>query len=92
MTIDDKIRDEKMQFDINREGAKIWAISKIDKHEYLTGEEILPCNQRQVIEEPKFTYPPLGKAFEKQVKTIEEQRRKHSFCYKSKQKINGFNQ
>ena len=49
---------------------------KIDKYEYLTGEEILPFNQRQIIEQGKFTYSPLGKAFEKQTKTIEEQGRK----------------
>ena len=46
---------------------------KIDKYEYFTGEEILPSNQRQIIEEAKFAYYPLGKAFEKQVKTIEYQ-------------------
>ena len=75
MTIDDKIRDEKLQYDINREAAKISALSsgKIDKYEYLTGEEILPSNQQQIIEQAKFTYSPLGKAFEKQTKTIEDQ-------------------
>ena len=48
MTIDDKSRDEKLQFDINREAAKISPLSsgKIDKYEYLSGEEILPSNQR----------------------------------------------
>ena len=47
---------------------------KIDKHEYLTGEEILPSDQsRIIIEQLKFTYSPLGKAFEKQIKTIKEQ-------------------
>ena len=51
MTIDDKIKDEKLQYNINREVAKISALSsgKIDKYEYLTGEEILPSNQRQII-------------------------------------------
>ena len=46
MTIDDKIRDEKLQYDINREAAKISALSpgKIDKYEYITGEDILPSN------------------------------------------------
>ena len=44
MTINDKIRDEKLQYGINKEPAKISALSsgKIDKHEYLTGKEILP--------------------------------------------------
>ena len=64
MTINDQIRDEKLQYDINREAAKISALSsgKIRKCEYLTGEDILPSNQQQVIEKAKFTYSPLGKA------------------------------
>ena len=75
MTIEDEIRDEKLQYNINREAAKISAVSsgKIDKYEYLTGEEILPSNQQQIIEQAKFTYSPLGKAFEKQTKTVEDQ-------------------
>ena len=75
MTIEDKIKDEKLQYDINREAAKISALSsgKIDKYEYLTGEEILPSNQQGIIEQAKFTYSLLGKAFEKQTKTIEDQ-------------------
>ena len=75
MTIDDKIRDEKLQYDLNREAAKISALSsgKIHKYEYLTGEDILPSNQQQIIEQAKFTYSLLGKAFEKQIKTIEDQ-------------------
>ena len=78
MTIDDQIRDEKLQYDINREAAKISALSsnKIGKYEYLTGEEILPSNQKQIIEQAKFTYSPLGKTFEKQIKTIEDQGKK----------------
>ena len=52
MTIDDEIRDGKLQYDLNREAPKISALSsgKIDKYEYLTGEEILPPDQRRVIE------------------------------------------
>ena len=46
---------------------------KIDKHEYLTGEEILPYDQSRIIKQAKFTYSLLGKAFEKQIKTIEDQ-------------------
>ena len=73
MTIEDQIKDEKLQYDINREAAKISALSsgKIDKYEYFTGEEILPSNQQQIIEQAKFTYSPLGKAFEKQIKAIQ---------------------
>ena len=75
MTIEDQIKDEKLQYDINIEATKISALSsgKIDKYEYLTGEEILPSNQQQIIEQAKFTYSPLGKAFEKQTKTIKKQ-------------------
>ena len=75
MTNNDQIRDQKLQYNINREAANISAISsgKIHKYEYLTSEEILPSNQQQIIEQAKFTYSPLGKAFEKQIKTIENQ-------------------
>ena len=78
MTIEDQIKDEKLQYDINREAAKISALSsgKIDKYEYLTGKEILPSNQQQIIQQAKFTYSHLVKAFEKQIKTIEDQRKK----------------
>ena len=75
MIINDQIRDEKLNYDIDREAAKISALSsgKIDKYEYLTGEEILPSNEQQIIEQAKFTYSHLEKAFEKQIKMIEDQ-------------------
>ena len=75
MTIDDQIKHEKLQCDIKREPAIISALSsgKIDKYEYLTGEEILPSNQKQIIEEDKFIYSPLGKALEEQTKAIKDQ-------------------
>ena len=78
MTINHQIRDEKLQYDINREAAKISALSsgKIQKYEYLTGEDILPFNQQQIIEQARFTYSLLGKAFQKQIKTIEDQGQK----------------
>ena len=58
----------KLQFHITREAAKISAFSsgKIGKYEYLTGEEILPSNQREIIKEVKFAYSIVGKTFEKQ--------------------------
>ena len=58
MTVNDKIRNEKLQHDVNREAAKISTLSsgKIYKYECLTGEEILPFNQRQIIEQAKFAY------------------------------------
>ena len=75
MAIDDQIRHEKLQYDIYGEAAKISALSsnKFDKYEYLIAIEILPSNQQQIIEQAKFTYSPLGKAFEKQIETIEDQ-------------------
>ena len=79
MTMNDQIRDEKVQCDINRKTTEISALSsgKIDKCEYLTGKEILLSNQQQLIEQAKFTYSPLGKAFEKQIKTVEDPGEKH---------------
>ena len=84
MTINDKIRDEKLRCDINRESAEISAKSscKFHKYEYLTDEDILPSNQQQIIEQAKFTYFPLGKAFEKQIKTIEDQSKKQVHALK----------
>ena len=78
MTIDDQIRDEKQLQNIDREAAKLSALSscKTDKYECLTGEEILPSNQKQIIEQAKYTYSHLRKAFEKQTKTIEDQGKK----------------
>ena len=85
MTIEDQIKDEKLQYDINREAAKISALSsgKIDKYEYLTGEEILLSNQQQIIQQAKFNYSPLGKAFEKQTKAIEDQGKKQVVALES---------
>ena len=85
MTIEDQIKDEKLQYDINREAAKISALSsgKLDKYEYLTGEEILPSNQQQIIQHAKFTYSPLGRALEKQRKTIEDQGKKQVVALES---------
>ena len=84
MTIDDKIRDEKLQYDINREAANISALSsvKIDKYEYLTGQEILPSDQSRIIEQAKFTYFPLGKAFEKQTKKLKNKDKNKLKLYK----------
>ena len=62
MAIYDKIIDEKFQYEINKEAAKFICIiiRKIGKYEYLAGEEILPFNQRQIIEQAKFTYSQLA--------------------------------
>ena len=65
-------------YDINREASKISALSsvKLHKYEYLTGEDILPSAQQQIIDQTKFTYSHLGKAFDKQIKIIEDQGKK----------------
>ena len=82
MTIDDQIRDERLQYDINKEAAKISALlsGKLDKCEYLTSKEILPSNQKKKKkkkkkkEQAKFAYSPLGNTFETQIKTIEDKK------------------
>ena len=78
MTINDQIRHEKLQYDINRKAAEISALSsgKIYRYEYRTDKDILPSDQQQIKEQEKFTYFPLGKASEKQIKTIEDQGQK----------------
>ena len=83
MTINNEIRDKKLQHDI-----KISALSSgdIHKYQYLTGEDILPSNQQQIMEQGKFTYYPLGKAFVKQIKTIEDQGKKQVKALKDHKK------
>ena len=84
-----------MKNDIKREAAKTSALSsgKIDKYEYLTGDEILPSDQSRIIEQAKFTYSPLSKTFKKQVKKIEEQGKKQIEILQIKTKVyRGFNQ
>ena len=90
MTIEDQIKDEKLQYDISREAAKISALSsgKIDKYEYLTGEEILPSNQQQIIQQAKFAYSPFGKALEKQIKTIYQGKKQVKAIQDNKQLVN----
>ena len=69
MTINDKIMDEKLQYDNDRVTLKISALSsgKMDEYKYLTGEEKLPLQQYRIIQEAKFTY---GKAWENKLKSI----------------------
>ena len=73
--LDDKIKAEKVTHDLGQESAKISALKSgnIDKYEYLTGQEVIPTGQAAALAHAKFEYSPLGKAFEKQVKTIKEQ-------------------
>ena len=108
MTNDDKVRDEKRQYDINREAAKISALSfeKIGKYEYLTSEEILPSNQRQIIEQTKFYHSKIFSIRKSKQKTKKKKsvwkanksnwrasKEKNRGCYyKSKLKAVSFNQ
>ena len=79
MTIDEKIRDEKLQYDINRKAAKISAYLL----EILINIYILQVNKyylsiiKEVIEQARFTFSHISKVFEKQIKTIEDQGEKH---------------
>ena len=88
MTIDDKIWDEKLQYNINTEATKIlaWSTVKIDECEYLTGQEILPSNKRQILEQGKFAYSSLEKASEKQTKMTEDKTSWSIRCFKSRKK------
>ena len=84
MTVDDKIKDEKLPYNINREATKIALLSgKIHKYDYLTGEEIIPSDQSRIIEQAKFIYCPLDKAFKKQIKSNWRTRKKPSWSFKS---------
>ena len=66
-----------LQYYINREAVKISTLSsgKIDNYEYLTGKEILPSDQRRVMEQAKITYSVLGKALEKQTNNWESSKK-----------------
>ena len=74
MTINGQIKDEKM---MKQQKYLPYHQENLNKYEYLTGKDILPSNQQQIIEQTKFTYSPLGKAFDKQIKTIEDQGKKN---------------
>ena len=74
MTINDKVKAKNLQYNVNRKGAKTSALSseKIEKYDYLKGEKILRCNQRQVMQQAKFTYSRLGKCLVKQPRKVED--------------------
>ena len=68
MIIGDRIRDEKLQYDVKQNAEKISTLScgKIGKYEYFTDEKMLPSNQKQTIKQAKFANSPFGKTLEKQ--------------------------
>ena len=86
MTIDDKMRKKNFNMVLTEKQQKYqhYYPQKKDKYEYLTGEEILPSVQSRVIEQAKFPYSSLEKAFEKQTKTGRKQGRKTSLRHRSK--------
>ena len=72
ITVDERIRDEKLRCDINREASKLSALllGKINKYEYVRAEKTLPLDQSRIIEKAKFIYPPVEKACKKQSKVV----------------------
>ena len=73
MTIDDETKDDKLQYDIKQQKYQHLSSSIIDKYEFFTGEETWPSDQSRIRGQAKFTYSLLGKVFEKQMRTIEDQ-------------------
>ena len=63
---------------------------EFNKYKYLTGDEVLPSNQKQIIEQTKLTYSPLGKAFKKQIKTIKDQEEKQIKLIKQPTSFNDY--
>ena len=78
ITVDERIRDEKLRYDINREASKLPALllGKINKYEYVRAEKTLPLDQSRIIEKAKFIYPPVEKACKKQSKVVNNHRDK----------------
>ena len=86
MTFDDKIRHEKLQYDVNIEPTEISVLSseKIEKQECFTGKETLSSGQGRVIEEARFAYSTLRKASKNKQKTIEDEREKQIEAIKNR--------
>ena len=80
MAIDDKIKNENLEYDINREAAKILAIlsGKIDNIWISYRQRNITPDQSRIIEQAKFKYSSLGKAFEKQIKHNWRTRKKYT--------------
>ena len=78
ITVDERIRDEKLRCDINGEASKLSALllGKINKYEYVRAEKTLPLDQSRIIEKAKFIYPPVEKACKKQSKVVNNHRDK----------------
>ena len=63
--LDNKIRSNQAQYDLDRQNVKTSALSsgELDKHEYLTGEDL--GYKPDVVQKAKFEYSPLGQVFNK---------------------------
>ena len=71
-----KMKNYNMVLKEKQQKYQLLSSGKILKYEYLNSEEILPSDQQQIIDQVKFTYFPLGNAFEKQIETTEHQGKK----------------
>ena len=94
ITTDEEIRDEKLQLEVRWAAAKIFELSsyKIDKYEFLTGEETLSLQQRKTIEQAKFTYLKAIKGQrEKQREAIKEQGEEQLFAFNKHERKDYFN-
>ena len=71
--LDNKIRSNQAQYDLDRQSAKISALSsgKLDKYEYLTGEDL--GYKPDVVQKAKFEYSPFGQAFDKGIDVGDKQ-------------------
>ena len=72
IVFDDMIADMLSNEKLNPIVTELWKFRTNKNFKKLKEEEILSSNQRQITEQAKFTYSPLGKAFEKQTKAIED--------------------
>ena len=73
-----KMRNYNMILTEKQQKILLLSSGKIDKYEYLTGEELLPLYQSRIIEQAKCTYSPLKKVLEKQMETTEDQEKKQT--------------
>ena len=63
--VNEKIKANKAQYDLDKEAAKISALSsgELEIYDYLTGEDL--GYKLDVVQKAKFEYSPLGKVFNK---------------------------
>ena len=92
--LDDKIKSNKAQYDLDREAAKISAVSSkdLEKYEYLSGEDL--GYKPDVIQRAKFEYSPLGegcnKVFKKDDKNKKVIKHNNDLVYNSVHNFNKY--